>query len=73
MDGDVSCGIGLIKIHTQSQCNESSYFNDMELDVENGYVSGGHFFMKSHTLSEANNHNCVHYTKKRDRNVLNVN
>ena len=40
--------------------------------VENRDVSGGHSFMNSHTLSEANNQNSIDYTKKRDGNVPNI-
>ena len=44
-NGDVSRVIGLINNHTLSQFNEPSYFNEMDWDVENGDVSGGHCFM----------------------------
>ena len=65
-NGDVSCGIGLIKIHALSQCNVSSYFNEMDGDVENGDMSGEHCFMASHTPSEASNLSSRHYIKKKD-------
>ena len=71
-NGYVSSGIGLINRHALYQFNKSSYFNDMDCGVENDDVSGGYYFMNSHTLSEANNHNSIDYTKKRDGNVSNV-
>ena len=40
-NGDLSCIIGFINMHTLSQCNESSYFKDMYEDVENGDINGG--------------------------------
>ena len=50
MNGDMSSGTGLINTHTLSKFNESSYFNDMYCNVENGNVSGGNYFMIFHTL-----------------------
>ena len=44
----------------------------MDWGVENGDVSGGHCFMNSHTLFEANNHNSVDSTNKMDVNVPNL-
>ena len=49
-NGDVSCVNGFIKIETISQCNESSCFNYMDGDVENGDMNGEHGSMKIHTL-----------------------
>ena len=48
---DVSCGNGFINIHTLYQFNESSLFNDMDGDFENGGVSGRHGAIKRHSLS----------------------
>ena len=69
---DVSCGIGSINSHTLNQFSESSYFNDMDWDVENGDVSGGQCVVNSHTLYEANNHNPIDYKNKWDGNFSNV-
>ena len=69
---NVSRGIGLINIHTTSQLNESSYFNNVNWVANNGDVSGGHFFMNIHTLYEVNNHNYIYSTKQRGGNVPNV-
>ena len=44
----------------------------MDWYVENCDVSGGHCFMKNHTISEAMNQNSIDYTKIRDVNVPNV-
>ena len=44
----------------------------MDGGVENGDVSGGHFFMNSHTISEANNPSSVYSTNKRDGKFPNV-
>ena len=63
---------GFINSHALSQYNESSSFNDMDRDVENVDVSGGHCFMNSNTLYEANKLCSLCYIKKRDGNVLNV-
>ena len=65
-DGDVSRLFCLINIHTLSQFNSSSWFIEMDWDVENGNVSVGLFFMNSHTIYKANNQNCIIYSKKRD-------
>ena len=46
--------------------------NDINWGVENVDVSGGHCYMNSHTLSEANNHYYVYDPKIRDENVANV-
>ena len=69
---EVSCVIVLINSHTLCQYNASSYFNDMDGDVENGDVSGGHFFMNSHNISESDNQNFIYTKNKRDCNILNV-
>ena len=53
-NGDVSCVNGFIKIETISQCNESSCFNYMDGDVENGDMNGEHGSMKIHTLYQQN-------------------
>ena len=42
-NGEMSCGICFIKIHTLSQCNKTIYFNDIYGGVENGDVIFGHF------------------------------
>ena len=42
-NGKMSCGIGLIKMLILSQLNETRYFNDMDLGVENGDVRGRFF------------------------------
>ena len=61
--GDISCVNGLINSHMFSQCNESSYFNKMDRDVENIDMSGGYCFIISHTVSE-NHRNSVDSLKK---------
>ena len=43
-NGYVSRGIGLMNSHTLSQLNESSYFMEMDWDVENDDVSVGNVF-----------------------------
>ena len=53
-NGDVSCWNGFINIHTLSQCNESSYFNDVDGDVKNDVVSGGHGSMNRNNISQNN-------------------
>ena len=68
----MSSGIGLINSHTLSECNKSSYLNDMDGDVENVDASGGHCFMNNHTLYEANNNNSIYSTNKRDGNAPNI-
>ena len=50
-NGDFIHLISFINIHTLSQFNESSYFNNMDGGVENGDVSGGHcFYEQSHSI-----------------------
>ena len=44
-NGDVSSGICLINSHSLYQFNESSNLNDIIYGVENGAVSGGHFYI----------------------------
>ena len=58
--------------HTLSQCKESSYFNEIDGDVENGDVSGGNCFMNGHTISDANNLSSIYSTKKREENIPNI-
>ena len=55
-----------INIHSLYQCNKSIPFSNMDGGVENGDVSGGHFFMNSHTIYEANNPRSIYSTNKRD-------
>ena len=64
-NGDVSRGIGLLKSHTLPQFNESSYFNDMDWDVENLDVMGRNCFIDIRTLSKAKNKNSVDFTNKK--------
>ena len=71
-NGGVSRGIGLINSYNLYQFNESSCFGSIYWDVESIDVSGGHFFMKSHTLSEAKNQTSIDSTNKRYGNVPNV-
>ena len=66
------CRNSLIKIPTLSQCNESSYFNDMYRDVENVDVSGGNFFTKSHTIYDADNSSYIDSIEKINENAPNV-
>ena len=50
-NGDFIHLISFINIHTLSQFNESSYFNNMDGGVENGDVSSGHcFYEQSHSI-----------------------
>ena len=44
----------------------------MDWYVENSDLSGGHFFMNSHTLYEANNHNSDDSKQKRGGNFSGV-
>ena len=44
----------------------------MNWGVKNVDVSGSNCYMNSHTLSEANSHNYIDYTKKRDLNAPNL-
>ena len=67
----VGSGIDLINSHALSQFNESSNLNEMNWDVLNVYVSDVHCYINSHTLYEANNHNSIDYTRKRDENSPN--
>ena len=53
-NGDVSCVNGFIKSQPISQCNESSFFNEIDEDVENCDVSGLHGSIKNHTLYQHN-------------------
>ena len=53
-NGDMSCGNGFIIRHTIYQCNEASYFKEMDGDVENFDVSGGHGSMNIHTIYQHN-------------------
>ena len=50
----MSCGNGFISRHTIYQCNEASYFKEMDGDVENFDVSGGHGSMNIHTIYQHN-------------------
>ena len=63
-NGGVSCRNVFIKRHFLSQCNESSSFNGMDRDVENGYGSGGHCFMNNHTLYEEKKNSYIYSLKK---------
>ena len=65
-------GIDLINSVTLSQFNKSSKYNDINWGVEKGDVSCVNFYMNSDTLSEANNHNFIDTTNKRNKNVTNV-
>ena len=49
-NGDVSSGIGLIKIHTLHQCNIPSNLDEMNWSFKNGDFSGGHCYMNSNTV-----------------------
>ena len=44
----------------------------MDCYVKNDDVSGGHCFLNSYTISEANNQNAIDSTKKKYGNVTNV-
>ena len=44
----------------------------MNWGVENGDFCGDHWYMNIHTIFEANNHNSIDDTKKRDENVPNL-
>ena len=65
-------GISLMNIHTLPKFKEYRKWNDMYRVVKNGDVSGGHCFMNYYTLSEANNHNSIGYTKQSGENVINI-
>ena len=48
-NGDVSSGIGLLKIHTLPPYNESGNLNETNMGIENGDVNGGHCYINSTT------------------------
>ena len=63
-NGDVSSGIGLIKIHYLPQANELRKTNGMNMSVDNGDVNGDYYYMNSSTGSVIRNHNSIDYAKK---------
>ena len=52
--GDVSIVNVVINSHTLSQCDDSSTFKDMDVDVENGDVSSENGSLRSHNFYQLN-------------------
>ena len=67
-NGYMSSRISVINSHTLLQCKKPSNLNYINWGFKNGNVSGGHFYMNSHNVYEANNHKSVDSTKKSDEN-----
>ena len=53
-NGDASNGNGFINIHTLSQCDDSSTFQDTDVDIEKDDISSGYGYMNSHTVYQLN-------------------
>ena len=51
---DMSCRNGFINIHTLPQFKESSSFNEIDFDIENGDIHGCRGSMNIHTLYQHN-------------------
>ena len=72
-NGDLSSGYRFTKMHTISQREYASTFNNMDGYVENGDVSSGYGYMNRHTYFKQNGFKLLMSFNDRDDTYMNDN